>query len=101
MTVEQVAASKNSRADQTPPGPKRSLLSTLLGMRNGQTLEGVLNTWKQYGDIVFAKLGPIRNYMFFNPEHVYQVLVTNQKNYIKGLGYNGFRLLAGQGLVTS
>ena len=29
------------------------------------------------------------------------MLVRNPDNYIKGNGYNGFRLLVGQGLVTS
>ena len=39
--------------------------------------------------------------MLFNPDHVHQVLVKNQKNYVKGQGYDGLRLMLGQGLVTS
>lgn len=87
--------------NQTPPGPKVSLFKMLFRARNRNTLNGVLNTQKQYGDIVFNKIGPINNYMLLSPEYVYHVLVTNQKNYIKGFGYDGFRLLAGNGLVTS
>jgi cytochrome P450 len=86
---------------QTPPGPKVSLLKMLFNTGKKNTLDGLAATKKEYGDIVYNKIGPIRNYMLFSPEYVYHVLVTNQKNYIKGFGYDGFRLLAGDGLVTS
>lgn len=57
--------------------------------------------WNDYGDIVHVKLGPRPGYVLFHPEYVHRVLVANQKNYIKGPGYDGFRMIAGQGLVTS
>jgi cytochrome P450 len=101
MAVEDAITPKNNLPGQTPPGPKVSLLKILFPAAKDNRLAGLLKNWKQYGDIVFTKIGPIRNYMLFSPEYVYHVLVTNQKNYIKGIGYNGLSMMVGKGLLTS
>ena len=85
-----------------PPGPKGiPFLGNALQLGRKDILDTYLDMYRQYGDIVYLKLGPMDGYVFFNPDHVHHVLVKNQKNYIKGIGYDGFRLLVGQGLVTS
>jgi len=85
-----------------PPGPKSSLFKTIARMRgNTNRLQGVLQARRLYGDIVYSKIGPLNSYMLLRPEFVYHVLVTNQKNYIKGMGYNSLRMLMGTGLLTS
>ncbi len=101
MTVSQAVAAQGTHPGQFPPGPSGSLIGSMVGRKNRDRLGGLMRTWQTYGDIVFTKFGPLHNYMLFSPEYVHHVMVTNQKNYIKGIGYNGFRLLAGQGLVTS
>jgi cytochrome P450 len=73
----------------------------LFPSKNRNRLESILKNWGLYGDIVFSKIGPINNYTLFSPEYVYHVLVTNQKNYVKGLGYNGLSLMIGRGILTS
>lgn len=60
-----------------------------------------IDLWRDFGDLCHVKLGPLHLYIVVKPEHVHHVLVRNPDNYIKGNGYNGFRLLVGQGLVTS
>lgn len=85
----------------TPPGPRVSLFKVLFPNKSRNSLEGIIKNWRQYGDIVFSKIGPINNYMLFGPEYVYHVLVTNQKNYVKGLGYNNLSLMVGRGILTS
>jgi len=100
MAVEETVTPRVN-PNRTPPGPTGSLLKTLSRMGDVRRLEGLLEARQQYGDIVFTKIGPLRSYMLLSPEFVYHVLVTNHKNYVKGLGYNGFRLLVGQGLATS
>ncbi|HTX89734.1 MAG TPA: cytochrome P450 [Anaerolineales bacterium] len=90
-----------SKPGSLPPGPKVSLRKMLFSSRGQDRLAGLLNIWKQYGDIVHSRIGPLNNYMLFGPEYVYHVLVTNQKNYVKGPGYNSLRLMLGQGLLTS
>jgi cytochrome P450 len=57
--------------------------------------------WHKYGDIAYAQLGPLHTYFLFDPDDVHHVLVRNQKNYKKGIAYEGFRMLVGNGLVTS
>lgn len=85
-----------------PPGPKPGLiLGNALQLRNKDVLQAYLEMWQQYGDIVYMKLGPLDAYLLASPEAVNHVLVKNQRNYIKGIGYDSFRLLVGQGLVTS
>lgn len=100
MAVEQAAAPKGT-AGRVPPGPESSLLKTLSKMGEVSRLQGLLESQKKYGDIVYTKIGPLRSYMLLGPEYVYHVLVTNQKNYIKGIGYNGLSLMIGRGLLTS
>ncbi len=60
-----------------------------------------MDLWREYGDMAHVKLGPLHIYVVADPENVHHVLVKNADNYIKGNGYTGFRLLVGQGLVTS
>lgn len=85
-----------------PPGPKPlPIVGNALHMRGADALERHLALQREYGDIVYMRLGPLDAYVLTHPDHVYHVMVKNQKNYIKGVGYNSFRLLVGQGLVTS
>jgi cytochrome P450 len=85
-----------------PPGPSgSSILGNILDMRRQETLEYYRSLYQQYGGIVRMKLGPMNAYLLTQPDHIQHVLVKNIKNYSKGLGYDGLRLLMGQGLVTS
>jgi cytochrome P450 len=94
-------------AQQTPtqataPGPRGlPIIGNVLEMGGNNTLERYMLMRQKYGDLVGVKLGPMHGFIVFNPEDVYYVLVKNQKNYIKGIGYDSFRLLVGNGLVTS
>lgn len=85
-----------------PPGPRGlPLIGNALQMGGRDVLRSQQALHQTYGDIVYMKLGPLHGYVLFNPDDVHHVLVKNQKNYIKGLGYDGLRLMLGQGLVTS
>jgi cytochrome P450 len=84
-----------------PPGPRGlPLIGNALQM-GARDIPKILALRQALGDIVYMKLGPMNAFMLFNPDHVYQVLVKNQKNYVKGMGYDGLRLMLGQGLLTS
>ncbi len=91
-----------STAQLTAPGPRGlPIIGNALEMGGRDILERYLLMHEKYGDLVGVKLGPMNGYILFSPEHVFHVLVKNQKNYIKGIGYDSFRLLVGNGLVTS
>ena len=86
---------------QLPPGPRGlPVIGNALQM-GGRDIKKTVTLRQTFGDIVYMKLGSLNAYMLFNPDDVYHVLVKNQKNYIKGMGYDGLRLMLGQGLVTS
>jgi cytochrome P450 len=60
-----------------------------------------VGAFRRYGD-VFRIRGPgIRQYALYKHEHVEQVFVKNQDNYIKGPEFEVLAEAAGQGLVTS
>ncbi len=84
-----------------PPGPRGlPVIGNALQM-GGQDVRKLLALREAYGDIVHMKIGKLNAYVLFSPDHVHHVLVKNQKNYAKGMGYDGLRLMLGQGLVTS
>lgn len=84
-----------------PSPPKLPILGNILNLAGGDALQKHLDLYEEYGDITFLQLGPLPAFLLANPEHVHHVLVKNQKNYIKGRGYDGLRLILGQGLITS
>ncbi|MBX3013006.1 MAG: cytochrome P450 [Caldilineaceae bacterium] len=88
---------------QMPPGPAGwPLVGSIFRLNPKQNiLFNFIDLWREFGDLCHVKLGPVHLYLVVKPEHVHHVLVGNPENYIKGNGYNGFRLLVGQGLVTS
>src|SRR6185436_3863955 len=84
------------------PGPRGlPLLGNALSMGGSDSLSYFLKLGERYGDVVGLSAGPLPVVVLRHPEHLHQVLVKNNANYIKGLGYDGLRLLLGQGLVTS
>ncbi|MEZ4731543.1 MAG: cytochrome P450 [Caldilineaceae bacterium] len=88
---------------QSPPGPAGlPLVGSIFRINPKRNiLFNFIDLWREFGDLCHVKLGPLHLYLVVKPEHVHHVLVRNPDNYIKGNGYNGFRLLVGQGLVTS
>ncbi len=85
-----------------PPGPRGlPVLGNVLQMASSNIIERYTLLWREYGDIVHVKLGPRDGYILFHPDFVYHALVKNAKNYAKGIGYDGLRLLVGNGLLTS
>jgi len=84
------------------PGPRGlPVIGNAFQFAGGVTLQRYFDLQRDFGDVVRLKFGPMDAIVLFHPDDVHHVLVKNQKNYIKGIGYDGFRLLAGNGLVTS
>jgi len=85
-----------------PPGPKGiPILGNVLQMGSDNLIHYYMDLYEKFGEIIHVKLGPMHGYLLYKPDHVNQVLVKNQKNYIKGMGYDGLRLLVGNGILTS
>jgi len=61
----------------------------------------MIESAKQYGDIVFFKVGNERIYLFNHPDLIRDVLVTNQKNFTKSRALVRAKKVLGEGLLTS
>jgi cytochrome P450 len=91
-----------AEAPRSAPGPRGlPLLGNALSMGGSGALDYFVGLGARYGDVVGLAAGPMPVLALRHPEHLHHVLVKNQANYIKGMGYDGLRLLLGQGLVTS
>jgi cytochrome P450 len=55
----------------------------------------------KYGDVVFFKVGNERIYLFSHPDLIRDVLMTNQKNFIKSRALVRAKRVLGEGLLTS
>jgi cytochrome P450 len=56
---------------------------------------------EKYGDIVFFKVGNERISLFNHPDLIRDVLVTNQKNFVKSRALVRAKKVLGEGLLTS
>jgi cytochrome P450 len=93
MTLQSPAAA--------PPGPGRGLPgSTLLAFRR-DPLRFLRAMQARHGDVATFRIGPRRFYLLAHPDHVQDVLVTRNRNFIKSLALQKARVLLGEGLLTS
>src|SRR4051812_2358732 len=56
--------------------------------------------WKEYGDVVAIKLGPLKSFLFVRPEDVQQILVKSPETFVKGLSHDKLRTAIGNGILT-
>src|SRR5580700_3115461 len=82
-----------------PPGPAEQyeLGST------PDSLQQIQRLFAEFGDI-FRVYAPGRGrdtWVISNPEDVKRVLVTNQRNYTKGVGFDRVKILLGNGIIVS
>jgi cytochrome P450 len=83
------------------PGPRRSFPGQqLLALQRDPTgfLLGMAHT---HGDVAHVKLGPQHVFLLNHPDFIRDVLVTNQRNFVKGRGLERAKRLLGEGLLTS
>jgi cytochrome P450 len=88
-------------AGAAPPGPKPSLLSTLIYFPGRDPLAFFSNLARTYGDLVAYRMGGEDVFFLNDPQHIKDVLVTHNKNFIKGRGLQRAKRLLGEGLLTS
>ena len=101
MTVVPPAAPAAERRPQTPPGPPRSLLRTLLYRPTRDPIQFFTTLARTYGDVAYVEMGGERIYVLNDPADVRDVLVTHQRFFHKGRGLERSKRLLGKGLLTS
>lgn len=84
-----------------PPGPRQRFpLENLLAIRRDR-LGFLTGLPERYGDIVYFKLGPQPVFLISNPDYIRDILITHNRNFMKGEGLQRAKRLLGEGLLTS
>lgn len=86
-----------------PPGPRGHLIRGNLPEYVPNPLTYLTDVTRQYGDVARLRFFHIPIYIFNNPEHIEDVLVTNNRSFIKPVDFRFpfFRAIFGKGLLTS
>src|SRR5882672_3793849 len=84
-----------------PPGPKSVFPYITVFAFRRDPIGFLMNLASQYGDLVHFKLGPQPVFLLKNPDHIRDVLVTHNRNFMKGEGLQRAKRFLGEGLVTS
>src|SRR5215470_6649674 len=84
-----------------PPGPKSVFpaISVLAFRRN--PIKFLTHLTERYGDLVYFEFGPQPMFLVNNPDYIRDVLVTNNRKFMKGEGLQRAKRLLGEGLLTS
>jgi len=88
-------------ASVLPPGPKPVIPGVNLFAIRRDPIKFLTNLAEQYGDLVYFKLGPLPVFLVNNPDYIRDVLVTHNRNFMKGEGLQRAKRLLGEGLLTS
>jgi cytochrome P450 len=84
-----------------PPGPRGMPLLGMLPAIRRDPAGVFMRAARQFGDVVYLKIGPRRGYLITNPEDIRHVLQDNARNYHKSPLYGKLRMYLGNGLLTS
>ena len=83
------------------PGPRgHPLIGNLLPFAR-DPFHFLLNSRREYGDVVRFHFGSISAYLLAHPDLVRDVLLDNSQNYDKRFGYVQMKPLVGDGLLVS
>jgi cytochrome P450 len=84
-----------------PDGPPRTLLWGNLRELASDRLGGLTAYAREYGDVVPLRLGFFPYVLVSHPALIEEVLVNENRNFVKGREYRLNRLTLGRGLLTS
>lgn len=85
---------------QSKPSYKGSTLRNLLAIR-GDRVSFLSKLKQDHGDVVRFHIATQAVWLLSHPEHIRDVLVMNQKKFMKGRGIQMMKQLLGDGLLTS
>ena len=84
-----------------PPGPKRTYPGSLLLQFRRDPLGQLQKIAREYGDVVYLRLGRENVFLINDPDLIREVLVTHHQNFTKGRGLERIKKFLGEGLLTS
>lgn len=90
-----------ARIDKDVPGPRGYRLLGVFPRARQNPLQFFLSAARQYGDVVFLRMGFHRVYLISHPSLIKHVLEDNVHNYRKGGRIEEIKPLFGEGVTTS
>src|SRR5262245_57690366 len=84
-----------------PPGPKGHLIWGHFGPFRHDALGFLTRCAREHGDVAHFRLGRRRIALVSHPDLIEQVLVTDNRNFIKHFAFDLLRPTMGNGLLTS
>lgn len=84
-----------------PPGPEQGFFDGLRSPLRHDPLGYMALAAREYGDIVSLRFFNLRTYLLFHPDLIEDVIVNNNRKFIKGRILRANRHLLGNGLITS
>ncbi len=84
-----------------PPGPRSLIPGVNLIRLRRSPIKFLSQIAADYGDVVYFKLGPQPIVLVNNPDLIRDVLITHNKQFMKGEGLQRAKRLLGEGLLTS
>jgi len=84
-----------------PPGPPPTLFRRMIYRPGRDPLVFFTDLARTYGDLVHLHMGGEHLFIVSDPQHIKDVLVTHNANFMKGRGLDRAKRLLGQGLLTS
>ena len=84
-----------------PPGPKRKPVIGYLREFRHDPPAFLTKLAREHGDVVHFKLGPQDMYLLNHPDYIRDVLVTNNRNFVKSRGMQMAKKFLGESLLTS
>ncbi len=87
---------------ELPPGPRGALrIPRQLHALRGSGPDLFESMRRAYGDTVRLPLGLMTATLVYHPDGIKHVLQDNAANYIRGIGYERFKIFMGNGLLTT
>lgn len=88
-------------ASVAAPGPKQSLLGSLVYLPGRDPIAFFRNLARTYGDVAAYRMGGEQMFFVNDPQLVKDILVTHNKSFMKGRGLQRAKRILGEGLLTS
>jgi cytochrome P450 len=84
-----------------PPGPNPLIPGlSFLSLRRDR-IGFLTKLAEEYGDLAHFQLGAMHIYLLSNPDYIRDILITHNKQFMKGEGLQRAKRLLGEGLLTS
>jgi cytochrome P450 len=100
-STETSPTSPSSAIRAFPPGPKRSLLRSVIYRPGRDPLEFFSGLAREYGDLAYVRMANEHLFIVSDPAVIKDVLVTHNQNFHKSRGLERIKVLLGEGLLTS